>query len=235
VGGVDSLRQRPYRAGMTKRMLSTVAAAGLGLLVLGSAIPASASLDKSISSSNLKSLTNSINAAKHLTYSATYKSVTNGQTTTVTIAQAPPKSTFTSSSGSVINNGKTTYYCSNNGGQATCVSEGGANPYLGLEGIFSSAGALGALSEAKSGLVSGLLGIKVSSSSAKFAGQSATCVTVTVKGRGGKYCVTKQGILAYSGSSSTSYFQLTKFTTKPPSSLFNLPAGATVQTLPAGV
>ena len=56
-----------------------------------------------------------------------------------------------------------------------------------------------ALAEAKEGLVSKLLGIEVSSSSASFAGQPSTCVTVTVHGKGGRYCVTKQGILSYSG------------------------------------
>ena len=73
----------------------------------------------------------------------------------------------------------------------------------------------------------------MSSTSASFAGQSATCVTVTSQGKSGKYCVTKQGILAYAGSSS-GYFQLTKFTSSPPASLFQLPAGATTVTIPGG-
>ncbi len=54
------------------------------------------------------------------------------------------------------------------------------------------------------------------------------------RGKSGKYCVTKQGILSYSGSSSSSYFELTKYSSSPPSSLFSLPAGATTQTLPVG-
>jgi hypothetical protein len=56
-----------------------------------------------------------------------------------------------------------------------------------------------------------------------------------VKGNGGKYCVTKQGLLSYSGSSSSGYFELTKFSTKPAATLFALPAGATTVTLPGGV
>ena len=91
-----------------------------------------------------------------------------------------------------------------------------------------------ALAEAKEGLVSKLLGIKVSSSSASYAGQPSTCVTVSVHGKGGKYCVTKQGILSYSGSSSSDYFQMTKYSSKPPASLFTLPAGATTVTVPGG-
>jgi len=242
---------------MRTRLAIMTVALGLGALVLLPPLPASGKA----SPLNVKALTNSINRAKNLTYLAQYTSVSNGQTTTVTIAQSPPKSNFSTSSGSVINNGKTTYYCSSNSGSSgnsgntgstsnsgnsgassttttskgtmQCLSVKGANPLLGLENIFSPAVALGALAEAKQGLVSRLLGIKVSSSSATFAGQPSTCVTVTVRGKGGKYCVTKQGILSYSGSS-TSYFKLTKYSSKPPASLFSLPTGATTQTLPGG-
>ena len=56
---------------------------------------------------------------------------------------------------------------------------------------------------------------------------------MSVKKNVGKYCVTKQGLLSYAGSSSFS-FVLTKFTSKPSSSLFQLPAGATTVTLPGG-
>ena len=73
----------------------------------------------------------------------------------------------------------------------------------------------------------------MSASSATFAGQSATCVSVTAQGKAGKYCVTKQGILAYAGTSS-GYFELTKFVASPPASLFQLPAGATTVTIPGG-
>ena len=68
-------------------------------------------------------------------------------------------------------------------------------------GASGPTAALGALAEAKEGLVSKPLGIEVSSSSASFAGQPSTCVTVSGHGKVGRYCVTKQGILSYSGSS----------------------------------
>jgi len=269
--GAMHLRRRgaEYRSGMRTRVVAVTVALGLGSLVLVPALPASG---RAASGPNLKALTNSINRAKKLTYLAQYTSVSGGQKTTVTIAQSPPKSNFSTSSGIVINNGKTTYYCSssstgnsgnsgtpsnsgnsgttsnsgnsgNSGASTTtsttakssmqCLSVKGSNPLLGMEDLFSPTVALGALSEAKEGLVSRLLGIKVSSSSATFAGQPSTCVTVTVRGKGGKYCVTKQGLLSYSGSSS-SYFELTKYSSKPPASLFSLPAGATTQTLPGG-
>ena len=106
---------------------------------------------------------------------------------------------------------------------------------LGLESFFSPTIALTLFSEAKNAAIAHALGIKVSSSSATFAGQPSTCVSVSVKGKASKYCVTKQGILSYSGSpSSSSYFQLTKYSSKPPASLFAVPAGATITTLPGG-
>jgi hypothetical protein len=47
--------------------------------------------------------------------------------------------------------------------------------------------------------------------------------------------VTKQGLLSYASSTSGSgYFELTKYQSKPPASLFALPAEATTQTLPGG-
>ncbi len=121
-------------------------------------------------------------------------------------------------------------------GKQQCLSVAGSNSLLGLEDLFSPQLALSAFAEARQGLGSRLLGVKVSSSGATYAGQTSTCVTVTVKGKGGaKYCVTKQGILSYSGTTSTSYFELTKFSSKPPQSLFMPPSGATTVTLPSGV
>jgi hypothetical protein len=173
----------------------------------------------------------------------------------VTIAHSPSGSNFSTSGSSVIINEKATSYCSlnsdstsisgnagttsisgNSGSKSTkqqCLTETGANPIPGIEDVFSPTAALAALAEAKEGLVSKRLGIKVSSSSAIFAGQPSTCVTVSVHGKGGKYCVTKQGILSYSGSSSSDYFRLTKYSSKPPASLFTLP-GPTSVTVPGG-
>ena len=215
------------------RAVSGVAALTVGLLVFGLAGPALAS-GKAPSSSNLNSLTNSLNKAKHLTYMATYTSNSGGQTTKVTIAQAPPKSSFTSGSSSVINTGSKTYVCSADSGTTSCVSTGSANPLAGLEELFSPAAAVAAFSEAKEGLVSKALGIKTTSSTQTIAGQPSTCVSVSVKGKVAKYCVTKQGLLSYAGTSSSS-FQLTKYSSKPPASAFALPAGATTVTLPKGV
>ena len=54
----------------------------------------------------MKALTNNINHAKKLTYYAEYTQVSGGQKSTVTIAQSPPKSNFSTATSSVINNGQ---------------------------------------------------------------------------------------------------------------------------------
>jgi hypothetical protein len=54
-----------------------------------------------------------------------------------------------------------------------------------------------------------------------------------VRGRSAKYCVTKQGILAYTGTSSD-YVMLTAYSSNPPAELFTLPPGATTQSAPGG-
>jgi hypothetical protein len=238
---------------MRMRAVTTVAALGLGTVLAAPALPASA---KPISTLNLNALTNDIKHAEKLTYYAQYTQVSGGQKSTVTVAQSPPRSFFSTSSSSVIINENTTYYCTSNsvsisisGNSGTtsnsvnsgsksskqgCRTEIGTKPLLGIQDGFSPTVVLGALAEAKEGLVSKLLGIKVSSSSASFAGQPSTCVTVSVHGKVGKYCVTKQGIISYSGSSSSDYFQLAKYSSKPPDSLFTRPTGATTVTRPGG-
>jgi hypothetical protein len=118
-----------------------------------------------------------------------------------------------------------------------CIKESGSNPLLSFEDLFSPAAALAALNEAKVGAIARAYGVTVNSSSGKYAGQSATCFTVSRHGQGtGKYCVTSQGILAYvstANNSKNNYFELTHLSSHPSSSLFNLPAGATTVTIPS--
>ncbi|HVA07115.1 MAG TPA: hypothetical protein VNG12_10280 [Acidimicrobiales bacterium] len=219
---------------MHSPLFTRVAAAALGLLVIGTALPASAALDKSVSSAQLKALAKVMNNAKHLTYEATYTSVAGGQTTTVTVAQAPPKSYFATSGGAVISDGSKSYYCSTQGQKETCLAATGVNPIAGLQGLFSPAAAITAFNGVERSLVARVAGLKVTSSTATFAGQASACVTVSSHGQTGKYCVTNKGLLAYSGTLKGTYFQLTKYSKSPPASLFTVPAGSTV-TLPGGV
>jgi hypothetical protein len=210
-------------------------------LLAVAAVPATASLAKTISQSQLNQLEKNLNRTSHLTYLATYQGSSAGKTYNVTIAQSPPKSSFSYTSGStsgvVINDGKTNYICSSQNGKETCISEGtgSANPFLTIENLFSSASAVAALTSAGAELRAHQVGLKLISGTSTFAGQSSTCITVTTHGsKTAKFCVTKKGILAYSGISSTQNFTLVKYSSSPAASLFALPAGATVITIPGG-
>jgi hypothetical protein len=220
----------------TRIAVGVLLASALATLALG-AMPAGAKAIKApkISANFLKQLSGDLSKGKKITFDAVYKSVSNGGTTeTITIAQAPPKSDFSTGNGQVVDTGSNTYYCSGSTGHETCLSAGTDNPFASIEALFSPAAALSAFSEAKEGLLEKSLGIKVSSSSVTIGGQASTCVSVTEHGSTGKYCVTKQGVLTYSGANN-SYFELTKYSSSPPASLFQLPAGATTETLPGGV
>jgi hypothetical protein len=81
--------------------------------------------------------------------------------------------------------------------------------------------------------VSKLLGIKVSSLSSDNGGQPSTCVTVNVRGKGGRYYVTSKGILSYSGLSPTSYFELTELSSSARAASSRA-FGATTLTRPTG-
>lgn len=218
---------------MSARPVVRTAAVGAGLLmVVGLATPALASSGR-LSQSQLKALANRVSQSKKLTFEATYRTLGLGNNETVVIAQAPPKSLLSIASGLVVDTGTKTYYCTSNGGNDSCVAAGTADPFLGIEEIFSPAATLAAFAQAKEGLVSRSLGIKTIESSATIAGQASTCITVTVKGTADRYCVTKQGVLSYSGSRGD-YFELTKYSASPRASLFRLPAGSYVAPLPTG-
>jgi hypothetical protein len=83
-------------------------------------------------------------------------------------------------------------------------------------------------------LVAGLAGDRVTSSTMTVNGFALNCVDFNAPGVAGTstICSTAQGILGYVkvASDSTS-FEIRKFSTSPPASLFELPPGATVTTV----
>jgi hypothetical protein len=84
-------------------------------------------------------------------------------------------------------------------------------------------------------LVAGLAGDKVSSSTMTVNGFAMNCVDLVAPGVAGTstICTTAQGILGYVNVASDSVsFEIQKFSTSPPSSLFALPPGATITTIP---
>jgi hypothetical protein len=84
-------------------------------------------------------------------------------------------------------------------------------------------------------LAAGLAGDKVSSSTMTVNGFAMNCVDLVAPGVTGTstICTTAEGILGYVNVASDSVsFEIEKFSTSPPSSLFALPPGATITTTP---
>ncbi len=80
------------------------------------------------------------------------------------------------------------------------------------------------------------VGVIVNKSSATYGGLSSTCVTVkgSAQPSAVTYCAAdSSGILTYANAGGSTV-TLTAFSTNPPASTFSPPAGATVQTIPAG-
>ncbi len=195
----------------------------------------SPSTSGSSSLSKLESLSSTIQGAEKATFKSVYTITNAGMTQTVTIEQSPPKSLFITKGGSVIDTGTATYFCSTTSTPETCISEGSSNPLASLVAIFSPATVLAGLREAQAEAGAHAAGYSLSFSSGSYAGQSTTCANISGAGHTAKYCVTKQGILAYVSSNSGGSFALTSYSSSPPASDFALPAGATVETIPTGV
>jgi hypothetical protein len=202
-------------------------------------------------SSQLKSLGGTIEAAKNATFKAVYTSTSSGAgTETVTLEQSPPKQVFstTDSSGSIstlLNTGTATYACSASPDSApTCTSmaaAGGAGALSALIGVYNGSAALSVINGWQSIVAAHLTGVSLTFSNATVAGQPVRCAKWSYQGSDATYCVTGAGVLAKvatsgggSSSASRSNFELTSFTTSPPASDFELPAGATVVTVPTG-
>ena len=179
----------------------------------------------------IETLSAEVQGSESATFKAVYTITSAGTTQTVAIEQSPPKSVLSVKSGSVIDTGTATYYCTTTGA-VTCLSAGTSNPLSSLAALFSPETALTELKAAQAEAAT--KGFDVSFSSGSYAGQSTTCASISGTGPTVKYCVTKQGILAYVMSSGGS-FSLTSYSSSPPASDFALPAGATVETLPTGV
>jgi hypothetical protein len=182
-------------------------------------------------SAQIKSLSSAVESGQRATFKAEYKTSGAEGAETVVIEQKLPKTFFSSAGGTIINNGSATYYCTGSGGRAQCASQSGANPITSLASIFSPAAAISAMQQAQAQLAAHLAGYSVTFTDQSFAGLAATCVNISAQGQTAKYCVAQNGILTYSGTS-TSSFELTSYTTNMSDSDFSLPAGATVVTAP---
>jgi hypothetical protein len=181
--------------------------------------------------SKIEALTSSLQGSERASFKAVYTLVTTGLTETVTVEQSPPKTAFLTKDAEIIDTGTATYYCTESG-QTICLSASATNPLASLTELFSPQTALTELRDIQAEAAAAASGYTITFSSGTYGGQSTTCANVSGKGTTEKYCVTKQGILAY-GSSPAATLSLTSYSPSPPASDFALPAGATVETIPS--
>jgi hypothetical protein len=211
--------------------------------------PASTAVGGSDVAAKLDALAGNVKSAQKSTFQAVYTSSSGGSTSTITLAQSPPKQLFraTDSSGSttsLINTGTTTYSCSGGGGSAvTCTSIGGrvaGAALTSLVNVYNGSTALTVFDAWRSAIVARVAGVSLTFTTETIGGQPSTCANWNRSGDTATYCVTSTGVLAKvesSGGSSGSgtSFELTSYSTSPPASAFAVPQGATVVTLPGGV
>jgi hypothetical protein len=186
----------------------------------------------SSATSRLASLSKTLDHAQGSSFQATYSADYNGQPQSLTIAQIPPKSLFKVADAVIIDTGSSTYYCPTTP-NPTCVNTSEENPVSGLVNAFSPNAALGQLQAAQAAVASKVAGHDVTFSSATFAGQPSSCVATEAASASWKYCVTDAGQLAYASSGPQQVFQMTSFTSSVSPSIFVLPSGATVMTVPS--
>ncbi|HEX7444655.1 MAG TPA: hypothetical protein VF320_12245 [Acidimicrobiales bacterium] len=198
-------------------------------------------------SSKLDALAGNVKAAQKSSFQAVYTSTSGGSTSTITLAQSPPKQLFSTTDGSgsttsLINTGTTTYSCTtDSGGTATCTSIGGGvagSALTSLINVYNGSAALTVLKGWQSTLAAHIAGASLTFTDETIAGQPSTCAHWSHTGDTATYCVTSSGVLAKvesGGSSGGSSFTLTSYTKAPPASAFAVPQGATVVTIPTRV
>ena len=236
------MNRSPNSAAWRLAILSLLAVTGLGLAACSSSPAAStaksttttesSSKASSSPSSQLSNLSSSLQGAETASYKATYSATDNGQSETLTYEQQPPKFLFGTKGGEVIDNGTATYFCSTSGA-STCLSSTTQDPLAPLLNALSPKTAISDLQAAQSALAAKVAGYTASFSSATFAGQPSTCVTITQSSGAEKVCVTGSGELDYVSSSPSQVFQMTSYSTSVSASDFALPSGATVVTEPS--
>jgi hypothetical protein len=209
------------------------------------AVKAGHSIEQSVkgNQATIDSFTTSMKSSEATPFEATYR--TSGTSPeTVVYAVRPPKdisfSATPAGSGSstghvdIIANAQGEYVCSGSGPSPQCekTSKVNAAAENGLLDFYTPSHWITFLKGFS--LAAGFAGDKVTTSTKNLNGFSMPCVGFRAAGEAGRstICTAKQGILGYvkvAGDSTS--FQLVKYSSSPPSSLFALPAGAKVTTI----
>ncbi len=189
----------------------------------------------------IKSFTGGLKTAEATPFQATY--VTSGQSpTTVTYAVQPPRDVaFTQSATDNSSGTADLDLVSNSAGEYSCTSQGSSaswsctklnkaealaqNEIVGLYTPAHWVAFLDALS-----ITAGFAGARVTNSTMTVNGFPLKCVNFSSKHEGtSTLCTTSQNILGYVKVTATSTsFAIKSYTSSPPASAFQLPAGAKV-------
>lgn len=177
---------------------------------------------------------------------------------TVTYAVDPPHELVFATSGAstdlrLIENSTGWYACSNAASDSGSTTSSGASAkwtcasfkqnlptnYKALEALYTGAYWVDFLKIYST--IGGLAGVTVTSKSMTVNGFALSCVVVTPsKSNGGSssqstWCVTSAGVLGYvQVAAKGTAFEITSYSSSTPASLFALPQGATVNSVPSG-
>ena len=190
----------------------------------------------------ISALSNKIKSADKSPYEVTYVTTGSNPVTTELAASPPRDFAFgTTVSGQildVISNSKGEFACSRGlGSSATwsCIEVKGAEveTYKLMYALYSGAYWIDFLKLYSA--AAALQGVTNHSTTMSVNGFGLQCVVIVNKKSPGtsKWCVTSQGILGYvSVSSAKADFEIKSYSASPPASLFQVPLGATITTIP---
>jgi hypothetical protein len=186
----------------------------------------------------VENFTKKIRSGESASYEVTY--VTTGAApATITYAALPPNDFYFSggSSARLIQNSTGDYACTPGaGGSWSCAELTGANfnTEKAAYGLYSGAYWLTGLEVYST--VAGLAGVNLKSSTMTVNGFPLTCMIVGPSKQNtgtSTWCVTNAGVLGYVQlSAKGTAFEIKSYDSSPPPSLFAVPAGATITTIP---
>jgi hypothetical protein len=187
----------------------------------------------------LSGFTSKVNTSTNMSYEATY--VTTGSSpATVTFAATPPNDLLfegSATTGRLLENSTGSYTCiqtTTGGWSCTRLSATTFNTEKAVYALYSAKYWIDFLQIYST--VAALSGVSIKASSMTVNGFPLSCIVInggTQNPGTSTWCETSTGILAYvQVASKGTAFELKSFTANPPASLFALPAGATISTLP---
>ncbi len=191
----------------------------------------------------ISALSNKLKSADKNPYEVTY--VTTGSTPVTTeLASSPPHQLAFSTTVSgkildVISNSTGEFACSKGvspGATWSCIEVKGAEveTYKVMYALYSGAYWIDFLRLYSA--ASALQGIKIHSTSMSVNGFALQCLVITGDKNNptnSEWCVTSQGVLGYvSVSAKSADFEIKSYSSSPSSSLFQVPVGATITTIP---